>query len=67
MHVQPVPSQFQTLVPVVPVETTHPLIRYAVSLADRRGLDWADFLYLLEKVELYLALQGSDAPPPTDL
>lgn len=38
-----------------------PLMSRAVHLADRLGMDWADFLFLLEMVERYL---GTHAAPP---
>ena len=44
-----------------------PLLARAVHLADRLGMDWADFLFLLDMVQRYLGTQDNGAPPPKAL
>ncbi|KAF0222964.1 MAG: hypothetical protein FD176_2279 [Rhodospirillaceae bacterium] len=39
-----------------------PLLVRAVHLADRMGMHWADYLYLLETVQRYLSGQDKGAP-----
>jgi hypothetical protein len=53
--------------PFSPVPLDAPLMTRAVHLADRMGMNWADFLFLIHMVERYLGDQGSGAPPPTAL
>ena len=39
----------------------------AVHLADRMGMEWGDFLFLLEAVERYVQRHDKGAPPPKAL
>lgn len=39
----------------------------AVHLADRMGMEWGDFLFLLQTVERYVQRQDKGAPPPKAL
>lgn len=51
----------------VPAPLDTPLISRAVRLADRMGMEWDNFLFLLSMVERYLQDHDKDAPPPKDL
>ncbi|MGE4280261.1 MAG: hypothetical protein AB7G62_11775 [Magnetospirillum sp.] len=51
----------------VPAPLDAPLMTRAVRLADRMGMEWSDFLFLLSMVERYLLDQETGAPPPKDL
>jgi len=53
--------------PAVPAPLDAPLMTRAVRLADRMGMDWGDFLFLLSMVERYLLNYDNGAPPPKDL
>lgn len=53
--------------PAVPAPLDAPLMTRAVRLADRLGMEWGDFLFLLSMVERYLLIQENGAPPPKDL
>ncbi|WP_291717394.1 hypothetical protein [Magnetospirillum sp. 64-120] len=50
-----------------PAPLDAPLMTRAVHLADRMGMEWGDFLFLLSMVERYLLDQENGAPPPKDL
>lgn len=51
----------------VPAPLDTPLITRAVRLADRMGMEWDNFLFLLSMVERYLQDHDKGAPPPKDL
>lgn len=50
--------------PHAAIPLTAPLLVRAVYLADRMGMDWADYLYLLETVQRYLSAPDKSAPRP---